>query len=100
MFGGAANNHMKLNDLWRFDGSQWVELKPKAGDEVPQERGGLQAALYMDRYFLIFGGIYEVTYELNDLHLYDIKTGRWYTIEEDNKNASESGSPRNKAILQ
>jgi hypothetical protein len=47
----------------------------------------------------VFGGIFEVTCELNDLLMFDIKTGHWHTIEEDNKNASQSGSPRNKAIM-
>lgn len=45
---------------------------------------------------MIFGGILEITNELNDLHLYDIKTDNWYIVEEDNKNASQSGSPKNK----
>lgn len=55
-------------------------------------------SIYKDRYLLIFGGILEVTGELNDLHLFDLKTGTWHTIEEDNKNASQSGSPKNKAL--
>ena len=63
---------------------------------LPQERSGLQMDIYKDRYLLIFGGILEVTGELNDLHLYDLQTGNWHTIEEDNKNASQSGSPKNK----
>lgn len=36
----------------------------------------------------MFGGIHEVTYELNDLHIYDISSNTWHTINEDEKNAS------------
>jgi hypothetical protein len=49
---------------------------------------------------IVFGGIHEVTYELNDLHIYDINTNSWYLVNEDDKNASQSGSPKNKAIMQ
>ena len=48
----------------------------------------------------MFGGIHDITYELNDLHIFDLKTRQWYTVDEDNKAASQSGSPRNKAIMQ
>jgi hypothetical protein len=27
---------------------------------------------------LIFGGILEVTHELNDMHAYDLSTGEWF----------------------
>jgi hypothetical protein len=40
-----------------------------------------------------------VTNELNDLHMFDIESNKWYILEEDNKNASASGSPKNKAIM-
>lgn len=55
-------------------------------------------SIYKDRYLLIFGGILEITNELNDLHLFDLKTLNWHTIEEDNKNASQSGSPKSKVL--
>jgi len=37
---------------------------------------------------VIFGGIYEITKELNDLHLFDFRKNRWVTIFE------ESHSPK------
>jgi len=40
-----------------------------------------------------------VTYELNDLHIFDFKTSKWYLANEDDKNASQSGSPKNKATM-
>ena len=44
--------------------------------------------MYNDRYILIFGGIHEVTYELNDLHIFDLVKNRWFLVNEDDKNAS------------
>jgi len=32
---------------------------------------------------IIFGGIHEVTKELNDMHLYDIKNKRWINFFEE-----------------
>ena len=51
---------------------------------------------YNNRYLLIFGGIHEITYEMNDLRIYDLKTQQWHVIEEENKNTSENGSPKHK----
>lgn len=44
----------------------------------------------------MFGGIHEVTYEMNDLRVFDVKEKKWKIIDEENINASESGSPKNK----
>jgi len=41
-----------------------------------------------------------VTYEMNDLKIFDIVTKKWKIIDEENKNASESGSPKNKQMMQ
>jgi hypothetical protein len=54
--------------------------------------------LFEGQYLLIFGGIYEITKELNDLHMFDLTKKKWITIfEESNspvRNAKES-SPAN-----
>ena len=42
-------------------------------------RSGHTASLYQG-YICIFGGIFEVTKELNDLHLYDIANNRWICL--------------------
>ena len=31
----------------------------------------------------VFGGIHDITWELDDLHIYDLKTNRWTTLEQD-----------------
>lgn len=38
--------------------------------------------MYED-YMIVFGGIYEITKELNDLHIFDFKNNRWITIFEE-----------------
>ena len=37
---------------------------------------------------------------MNDFKVFDIQTKTWKTIDEENKNASESGSPKNKQLIQ
>lgn len=109
IFGGSGDNNVKFNDLWCYNGVFWEQLS--AGGEasqdpsqspadLPLEKSGHSIALYNSRYILVFGGIHEVTYEMNDLKLFDLTNMVWKTIEEENKHASESGSPKNKQIMQ
>jgi hypothetical protein len=37
---------------------------------------------------------------MNDLKTFDLTTKKWHTIDEENKNNSESGSPKNKQLIQ
>lgn len=53
----------------------------------------MSVCLFMNRYLLVFGGIHEVTYEMNDFRMFDMQTHKWHVLDEENKNASESGSP-------
>ena len=41
---------------------------------------------------IVFGGIYEITKELNDFHIYDLKNNKWVTLFE------EANSPMKKDI--
>ena len=50
--------------------------------------------IYKGKSILLFGGIFEVTGEMNDVFVFDIPTQKWDVLEEDNRNASQSGSPR------
>jgi len=42
---------------------------------------------------VIFGGIYEITKELNDLHLFDFKMQRWVTLFEEANSPKRELSP-------
>lgn len=87
VFGGKADNSVKLNDLWAFNiqSQAWTRLNPV--DEVrPETRSGHTACLY-ENFILIFGGIFEVTRELNDVYAFSLAQKRWIVLSQD------SGSP-------
>lgn len=39
----------------------------------------------------LFGGIYEITKELNDFHLYDFKRNKWITLFEETYSPKKGG---------
>lgn len=45
-------------------------------------RSGHSAQIYND-YMLIYGGIFEVTKELNDMHVFDFKNEKWLCLFEE-----------------
>jgi len=69
-------------------------------DGMPLQKSGVQITLVKNRHILVFGGIHEVTYEMNDLASFDLTLKKWHVIDEENKNNSESGSPKNKSMIQ
>ena len=80
VFGGKNDSSEKLNDLWLFNiaDKKWIEIE--AEGEVPFERSGHSSDIYED-YLVIFGGIWDVTKELNDLHLYSFSRNMWMTVQ-------------------
>jgi len=70
IFGGKDDNG-KLNDTWKFNfmTKEWKECI--CGD-CPQPRNGHSAQVYGD-HMIIYGGIFEVCKELNDMHIFDLK---------------------------
>jgi len=73
IFGGKADNSLRLNDLWGFNlqSNTWTLVKP-VDEVVPEVRSGHSACVY-DGLILIFGGIYEVTKELNDTYAFSLQ---------------------------
>ena len=69
VFGGKDDSSEKLNDLWVYNISEkkWIEII--ADGETPFERSGHSSDVFGE-YLVIFGGIWDVTKELNDMHLY------------------------------
>ena len=74
IFGGKDSSSQKLNDLWVFDftTSSWTQIQPSKG-KWPEQRSGHSACLY-EHYMFLFGGIFEVTKELNDVQAFNFKT--------------------------
>lgn len=75
IFGGNQDN-LRFNDLWSFDiKAKTYTLIDDNEESKPVIRSGHTLTFYEDRLYL-FGGIHEVTWELDDLHIYNIKVRR------------------------
>ena len=101
VFGGKDDDNEKLNDLWKFNMTTrvWTELVTEdanmlggAASKIPIARSGHTAVLY-EGFICIFGGIFEVTKELNDLQLYDIANNRWICLFTETNEPGSSSSP-------
>ena len=81
VFGGKNDDSEKLNDLWVYNIAEkrWVEIE--ASGNIPFERSGHSSDIF-DDHLVIFGGIWDVTKELNDLHLYNFSDNTWITLIE------------------
>jgi N-acetylneuraminic acid mutarotase len=93
VFGGKDADNNKLNDLWRLDLQtyKWEEINTSDGYR-PRERSGHSCDI-IDQYMIVFGGIYEITKELNDLHLYDFRANKWVTVCEETHSPVRGSSP-------
>jgi len=92
---GGKNDEDKLNDIWRFDlDAQTWEQVISVDDTQPLQRSGHSAVLYKD-FMVVFGGIFEITKELNDLMLFDLKNLRWVEFFEESGGLSPHNSIRN-----
>jgi N-acetylneuraminic acid mutarotase len=78
VFGGKDNEDEKLNDLWRLnlDTDVWEEIFAAPGSQKPIGRYGHSSATY-NGHLIVFGGIHEITKELNDLYIFNFKTNFW-----------------------
>ena len=92
VFGGRDEDNNKLNDLWRFDiaANVWQEVRPVDGI-YPLERSGHCCDVYEGQYMVVFGGIYEITKELNDLHMFDFAKRKWVTVFEESNSPIKGG---------
>lgn len=48
--------------------------------DLPTPRAGHSAIMYKNELMMVFGGIYEITRELNDCHIYSIKDNCWHSL--------------------
>lgn len=73
MFGGQEDDNKKLNDMWCFDiaSSKWSQVTDS--DYKPTPRSGHSTVVHGSKMY-IFGGILELTKELNDLVVFDFTT--------------------------
>ncbi|CAA0808406.1 Galactose oxidase/kelch repeat superfamily protein [Striga hermonthica] len=86
IFGGCGNSG-RLNDLWAFDvvDREWVEF-PLPGESV-KPRGGPGLASVLGKIWVLYGF---AGMEVDDVHYFDLKEGKWVHVETD----GEKPSPR------
>ena len=83
VFGGQDDDNNKLDDMWEFDlaSGSWRQIQIPDGGLRPLARSGHSAVTYGNRMY-IFGGILELTKELNDMLVFDFTQGRFVQGEE------------------
>lgn len=96
VFGGKNDDSEKLNDLWSFNihDYNWREIKVKNPETIPVARSGHTTDIYRG-YLVLFGGIQDVTKELNDVVLYSFKTNEWICCQEDVQMSPRKGRVQN-----
>ncbi|CAD8196965.1 unnamed protein product [Paramecium pentaurelia] len=80
MFGGS-NGHQRFNDLWKFDFQVWTYI-PVSSNILPRVRSGHVMLVHDDK-IIIFGGIHDITWELDDLFVFNLKKMEWISVDED-----------------
>jgi hypothetical protein len=81
IFGGQDDENNKLKDLWEFDIMSETFRQVDLPDDSyhPSPRSGHSATVFKGK-MLIFGGILELTKELNDLLAFDFKSMKFQLI--------------------
>ena len=89
IFGGKDDDNNKLNDTWKFNFKTltWTQI---VSDDAPLPRSGHAAQVYRDQYMIVYGGIFFVTRELNDLHIFDMKKEKWVCLFEELNSPAKS----------
>lgn len=96
IFGGQDDDNNKLNDLWELslDTGMYRSMSVPEGSVDPVARSGHSANIYNGQMY-IFGGILELTKELNEMLIYDFKTGKFETIGAEDALADLHGGASN-----
>lgn len=89
VFGGKDEENHKLNDFWAYHirSGKWEKITVANEATVPMARSGHSANIYLD-FMVLFGGIFEITKELNDMPLFDFKQRRWVYLYEESHQSS------------
>lgn len=74
MFGGK-NGDLRYNDLWQFNinNREWKFIANNALAVVPRSRSGHSLINFANK-LILFGGIHDVTWELDDLYVFNLDT--------------------------
>jgi hypothetical protein len=80
IFGGRNDFNDMLEDTWEFDRleKKWSKI---VGDNHPVGRSSHTLTMDGER-LILFGGIVDITKEINELHMFDFKTKIWKGIDD------------------
>ena len=84
IFGGKNGENEKLNDVWAFSFTTltWAQYQKNESKEgAPLPRSGHSSSI-SGQYMIVFGGILDVTKELDDMMIYDLEQKRWTQLFE------------------
>lgn len=102
IFGGKDNNDKMLNDMWRLNLSThtWEKVNyDETAASTPRGRQGHSMSVYRNQ-VIVFGGLYEITRELNDFHIFNIENNEWKrlfrTTNDDESSMNKSDTLKNK----
>ena len=82
IYGGMDDDNNKLGDVWELDltSACFRHLELGAASYQPIGRSGHSANIYNGRMY-IFGGIYELAKEINEMMMFDFKDNTFALIE-------------------
>jgi len=83
VFGGQDDDNNKLDDLWEFDttAKSWKQIDLPENTYRPMPRSGHTAVVHGTKMY-VFGGIFELTKELNDMCVFDFTSMTFLEGEE------------------
>lgn len=68
---GGKDAEQRLNDLWEFSLTDFKYRKMELQGDIPPVRNG-HTMEYFEGKLYVFGGIHDITWELDDLHIYNL----------------------------
>lgn len=74
---------------------KFIQLEKKG--DIPPERNG-HTMEYFEGKLYVFGGIHDITWELDDLHIYNLEKKKWTTLEQDSPRKIEKKREDNESI--
>ena len=84
IFGGQDDENNKLNDLWELDfagDETFKQISPEGNDFAPSAKSGHTCNLHNGKAY-VFGGIIELTKEVNEMVSLDLQTLKFQNLGE------------------
>ena len=78
--GGKDEDNLRLDDTWLFDFETlcWTKVSSNQIEDGFLSRSGHASGTFKNQFMFVFGGIHEVTKELDDLWIFNPDSNRWH----------------------